>query len=279
MSDTIGFIGVGQIGGIVARLAINAGYNVVLSNSRSPHTLSGIVSSLGDQAKASTPGSIAKVENIKIVVLSIPLNAVPTLLPSLGLKNKIILDTSNYYPFREGHLEELDSNKLTTSEYVMKYLDPSNKLVKIFNNIISIELSNSSTQDESKQTILPIAGDDIKAKQITNDFAKKIGYKTYDVGRSSLSWKFEPNTPFYGLVYFPKAPKGLTHEELKAFFKKTPANPLTHEKAKKVIDSTKRPTTVGGTPQMFPKVLLEVMREMYSQQAKDKAANASKLVL
>ncbi|CCH42430.1 hypothetical protein BN7_1975 [Wickerhamomyces ciferrii] len=279
MSETIGFIGVGQIGGTVARLAVDAGYKVVLSNSRGPESLSGAISSLGENAKADTSANIAKDENIKIIVLSIPLNAVPTLLPSLGLKNKIILDTSNYYPFREGNLEELDSNKLTTSEYVLKYLDPSNKLVKIFNNIISVQLRNSATQDESKQTILPIAGNDDEAKKITTEFCAKIGYKTYDVGPSSLSWKFEPNTPFYGGVYLPKAPEGSDHEALKAFYKKAPANPLTHEKVKQIIDATERPTVVGGRPEGFPKYLLEIITELYVEQAKDKASGNSKLIL
>ncbi|CCH42428.1 Ketol-acid reductoisomerase [Wickerhamomyces ciferrii] len=279
MSETIGFIGVGQIGGTVARLAVDAGYKVVLSNSRGPESLSGVISSLGENAKADTSANIAKDKNIKIIVLSIPLNAVPTLLPSLGLKNKVILDTSNYYPVREGNLEELDSNKLTTSEYVSKYLDSSNKLVKIFNNIFSFHLRNSATQDESNQTILPIAGDDDEAKKLTNDFVQKIGYKTYDVGPSSLSWKFEPNTPFYGGIYLPEAPKDLDHDGLKEFYKKSQANPLTYEKAKEVLDSTERSTVVGGRPENYPKYLTEIVYDLYAQQAKDKASGNSKLIL
>ncbi|CCH42429.1 Metalloreductase STEAP3 [Wickerhamomyces ciferrii] len=278
MSETIGVIGVGQIGGTVARLAIDAGYKVVLSNSRGPESLSGVISSLGENAKADTSANIAKDENINIIVLSIPLNAVPTLLPSLGLKNKVILDTSNYYPFREGNLEELDSNKLTTSEYVLKYLDSSNKYVKIFNNIISFQLRSSATQDESKQTILPIAGDD-EAKKVANEFSKKIGYKTYDVGPLSLSWKFEPNTPFYVGAYLPQPPEGSDHEALKTFFKKTPANPLTHEQAKQVIDATERPAVVGGSFEATPKFLLEIITELYAEEAQAKASGTAKLVL
>ncbi|CCH42427.1 Metalloreductase STEAP3 [Wickerhamomyces ciferrii] len=279
MSETIGFIGAGQTGGTIARLAIDAGYKVILSNSRGPESLADIISFLGESAEASTPDKISKAENIKIIVLALPLNAVPTLLPSLGLKNKVIFDASNYYPYRDGELEELNSNKLTTIEYILKYLESSNKLVKIFSNIISFQLRASATQDESKQTILPIAGDDTNAKQLANEFAQKLGYKTYDVGPSSLSWKFEPTTPFYGGIYLPKAPENSDHEALKRFYKKTPANPLTHEKVKQVLDDTERPTVVGGRPENYPNFLTEIIYELYAEQAKAKASGSSKLVL
>jgi predicted dinucleotide-binding enzyme len=55
MIDTIGIIGSGGIGGVVAELAVAAGFNVVLSNSRGPKSLQDQVSKLGPKARAATP--------------------------------------------------------------------------------------------------------------------------------------------------------------------------------------------------------------------------------
>src|SRR5689334_3241970 len=56
---TIGFIGAGNIGGTVARLAVDAGYEVVLSNSRGPETLADLTADLGPSARAATPAEAA----------------------------------------------------------------------------------------------------------------------------------------------------------------------------------------------------------------------------
>ncbi|MBI0293413.1 hypothetical protein JBE04_02625 [Streptomyces sp. PRKS01-29] len=67
------------------------------------------------------------------VVVSIPLAAYREL-PAAALADKVVLDTINYYPFRDGHFEELDSDRITTSELVQRHLTGA-KLVKAFNNI------------------------------------------------------------------------------------------------------------------------------------------------
>ncbi|MFL6354839.1 MAG: NADPH-dependent F420 reductase, partial [Bryobacteraceae bacterium] len=109
---TIGLIGAGHIGSQVARLAVANGYNVVISNSRGPETLSELVAELGPEARAATVLEAARSGDI--VVVTIPLKNYGTV-PVEPLARKIVIDTNNYYPERDGHIPELDNESTTTS--------------------------------------------------------------------------------------------------------------------------------------------------------------------
>src|SRR5688572_14163843 len=112
--STLGIIGSGNIGSQVARLAVRAGFDVVLANSRGPHTLTDLVSELGPRARA---GTIQDAASSEVIVLSVPLTAALAFPPEL-LAGKIVLDSSNYYPSRDGRILELDTNTVTTSELI-----------------------------------------------------------------------------------------------------------------------------------------------------------------
>jgi len=127
----VGFIGSGHIGSTVAALAVDAGHNVVLSNSRGPETLAGLVAELGPLARAATSEEAAVAGDI--VVIAIPVKAYFGL-PAAALAGKIVLDTGNYYPERDGQISELDSGSLTSSELLARQL-PGASVVKVFNNI------------------------------------------------------------------------------------------------------------------------------------------------
>ena len=109
---TIGLIGAGHIGSQLARLAVRNGYDVVVSNSRGPETLKELVSELGPRARASSPREAAEAGDI--VVVTIPLKNIGDL-PAAPLAGKIVIDTNNYYPERDGHIAELDDEKTTTA--------------------------------------------------------------------------------------------------------------------------------------------------------------------
>src|SRR6266702_7318412 len=128
---TIGFIGSGMIGGTVARLSVAAGHRVVLSNSRGPETLAELVAELGPLATAATAGQAAEAGDL--VVVSIPVKAFAEV-PAKPLAGRPVLDTGNYYPQRDGQLEELDTGALTSSGLLQRYL-PDAHVVKVFNNI------------------------------------------------------------------------------------------------------------------------------------------------
>src|SRR5918993_46420 len=116
---TIGLIGAGHIGSQVARLAIANGYDVVLSNSRGPQSLSALVAELGPKAKAGTPREAAAAGDI--VVVTVPLKNYRDV-PVEPLAGKIVIDTNNYYPERDGNIPELDNESTTTAELLQAHL-------------------------------------------------------------------------------------------------------------------------------------------------------------
>ncbi|AGL15916.1 NADPH-dependent F420 reductase [Actinoplanes sp. N902-109] len=195
---TVGFIGSGNIGSTVARLAVAAGYDVVLSNSRGPGTLADLVAQIGPNARAATAAEAASAGDI--VVVSVPFKAYQDL-PVEQLAGKLVLDTNNYYPQRDGNFPELDNGETTSAELEQKQLG-SAQLVKVFNNIYFKHLGSlARPAGAADRTALTIAGDDSKAKQTATAFLNAIGYDTVDVGPLAESWRVEPDRPAYGGPY------------------------------------------------------------------------------
>src|SRR5512147_729833 len=154
---TIGLIGAGHIGSQLARLAVGAGYDVVISNSRGPETLSALVEELGPMASAATVLEAARAGDI--VVVSIPLRNYRQV-PVEPLAGKVVIDTNNYYPQRDGHIPELDNETTTTAELLQAHL-PTSKVVKAFNHIYAAELTTHGLpKGNPNRRALVIAGDD-----------------------------------------------------------------------------------------------------------------------
>ena len=196
---TLGIIGSGHIGSAVARLAVAADMNVIIANSRGPETLQDLVAELGPLARAGTVQDAAQAGDA--VVLSIPLKAVPDL-PEGLLADKLVLDTSNYYPFRDGVIPELVENTITSSEMVQRQLG-SPRYVKVFNNIMAAHIpALARPAGAADRTALPIAGDDAQAKAGAAEIISRLGFDTVDAGSLAESWRFEPDTPAYGRIYF-----------------------------------------------------------------------------
>lgn len=194
----LGSIGSGRIGATVARLAVAAGYDVVLSNSRGPETLRELVDELGPQARAASSAEAAAAADL--VVLSIPLKNYQDV-PVEVLAGKVVIDTGNYYPDRDGRIPELDNNSITTSELVQRHFAAA-KVVKGFSNIFFRHLGELSRPAGSpERSALAVAGDDAQAKATVTAFFDAIGYDTVDVGPLSEGWRFQPGTPAYGPPY------------------------------------------------------------------------------
>jgi 8-hydroxy-5-deazaflavin:NADPH oxidoreductase len=195
---TIGLIGSGNIGGTVARLAVDAGHDVVLSNSRGPETLQSLVDDLGPRARAAT--AVEAAEAGDIVVVTIPLKSIDAL-PVEQLKGKVVIDTCNYYPQRDGHVAALDDETTTTSEIVQAQL-PDSTVVKCFNNISYVHLRGLARPSGSpERSVLAIAGDDPEAKSTVTEFLDSIGYDAYDVGPLAEGWRYQRDTAAYAGLY------------------------------------------------------------------------------
>src|SRR6476620_10680411 len=164
---TIGLIGAGHIGGTVARLAVAAGHDVVLSNSRGPETLTDLVAELGEHARAATAAEAAAAGDI--VVVTITLKGYRDV-PGEPLRGKVVIDTNHYYPQRAGHVAELDDESTTVSELLQAHL-PESHVVKAFNNISSVHLGTLGRPSGSpERSVLAIAGDDADAKGTVTQF-------------------------------------------------------------------------------------------------------------
>ena len=192
---TIGLIGAGHIGSQVARLAVAQGYNVVISNSRGPETLSELIGELGPKARAATPVEAAEAGDI--VVVTVPLKNYRSV-PVEPLRGKIVIDTNNYYPQRDGNIPELDNESTTTAELLQAHL-PTSKVVKAFNHIYAAELTtHGQPPGSANRRALVIAGDDREAKAAVTHLLDQFGFDTVDAGPLKEGWRIQRDTPGYG---------------------------------------------------------------------------------
>ena len=195
---TWGLIGSGHIGSTVARLAVAAGHDVVLSNSRGPETLADLVAQLGPHARAATPREAAQAGDV--VVVTIPLRAYRSV-PADALRGKVVIDTMNYYPQRDGRFVELEDESTTTSELLQAHL-PDSRVVKAFNNIYFAHLASlARPAGAPDRSALAIAGDDEAAKSTIRGLLDEIGYDTLDLGPLSEGWRTQRDTAAYGTPY------------------------------------------------------------------------------
>ena len=192
----LGLIGSGNIGGALARLAVDAGIDVVLSNSRGPQTLQDLVGALGPLARAATAQEAAAAGDI--VVVTIPLRAY-TSVPVAPLDGKVVIDTNNYYPQRDGQIADLDSGTTTSSELLAAHL-PHARVVKAFNAIPSAELAGQGLPAGSaERRAIPIAGDDADAKSEVSGLIDTFGFDVVDAGALARGRRFQPGTPPYAV--------------------------------------------------------------------------------
>ena len=248
MTETLGLIGSGMIGSALARLAVDAGLDVVVSNSRGPETLGALVDELGLQARAGTPAEAAEAGDL--VVTAIPLNAYRRLSPA-DLAGKTVIDTMNYYPQRDGGIAELDADETTSSALVQRHLSRS-RVVKAFNNIDFRRLFTLAVPHGAPdRSSLPVAGDDAAAKAEVSNLLDLLGYDTTDIGTLADSWRSEPGTPVYCLPYFPgQAPEGVRPHEAFRWFFETPGIPVSADRVKDLTAGTVRGPAGGQLPEM-----------------------------
>ncbi|UBU09403.1 NADPH-dependent F420 reductase [Nonomuraea gerenzanensis] len=203
MPGTLGLIGSGMIGTSLARLAVAAGLEVILSNSRGPQTLAALVAGLGGRARAATPAQAARAADL--VVAAIPLKSFARL-PAEALAGRTVLDTANYYPERDGHLPELDAGELTSSALLQRHLARSH-VVKAFNTITPHQLRTLARPSGAPdRSALPIAGDDAGAKAAATRLLDMLGFDAVDLGPLAESWRSEPDTPVYVRPYLGDVP-------------------------------------------------------------------------
>jgi predicted dinucleotide-binding enzyme len=157
--------------------------------------LSTLIAELGPRARAGTAEGAAKAADIAVV--SVPLKNYKSV-PVEPLAGKIVIDTNNYYPARDGHIAELDNESTTTAELLQAHL-PTSKVVKAFNHIYAHEITAHAQPAGTKdRRALVIAGDDADAKTTVTRMLDQFGFDTVDAGPLKEGWRIQRDTPGYG---------------------------------------------------------------------------------
>lgn len=191
---TFGFIGSGHIGSQLARLLVARGHDVVMSNSRDPRTLSDLIAELGPHARAASPAEAAAAAEIAVV--TIPLKAIDTV-PVEPLAGKVVIDTNNYYPARDGQIPELDDESTTTAELLQRHL-PTSKVVKAFNHIMAAQLTtDGQPAGTPDRRALAVVGDDADARARVAALVDSFGFDPVEVSPLSEGWRIQRDTPGY----------------------------------------------------------------------------------
>ena len=191
---TIGFIGSGHIGSQLARLAVANGYDVVMSNSRGPETLTDLIEELGSHARAATPTEAAAAADLAVV--TIPLREIGTV-PIEELAGKVVIDTNNYYPVRDGQIPELDDESTTVSELLQQHLRTS-RVVKAFNHIRAAQLTTDGRPAGTPgRRALAVFADVLEALNVVADLVESFGFDAVKVSPLSEGWRLQRDTPGY----------------------------------------------------------------------------------
>src|SRR5713226_8993996 len=190
----IGVIGIGDIGAVIVKKLRDAGYPVKMANSKGPDSLRELAAKTG-----AIPVSVEEVvQDVDILFLVLPQKAFPEL--PKGLLNKarketIVIDVGNYYPFRDGRIDEIESG-LTDSAWVEKQI--GRPVVKVLNTIPSKALMAAGRPAGSRDRVaLPISGDNPKVKEVVAQLIDRIGFDSVDAGTIAESWRQQPGSPVY----------------------------------------------------------------------------------
>ncbi len=192
----IGIIGSGRIGGTAARLFVRTGHEVAIANSRGPDSLADFVDELGANARAATVDEAADFGDV--VLEAIPFSHYRDL-PADHLAGKIVIDADNYYPARDGHIDELDSDRTTSTELIARHLEGA-RMVKAFNTMVSTTLGSEGRPDapRDKRLALFVAGDDEDAKRVVSELIDEIGFAPVDTGSLAEGGRRQqPGSPIY----------------------------------------------------------------------------------
>src|ERR1700751_5224726 len=170
----IGMIGTGDIGEVIIRKLRAAGYPVKMANSRGPESLKDLAANTG-----AIPVSVEQaVQDVDMLFIVVPQKAIPELPKGLLKKAKketIVIDVGNYYSWRDGRIDEIETG-LTDSAWVEKQI--GRPVVKVLNSIGSKSLAGAGRLHGSRDRVaLPISGDNPKAKETVAQLIDRIGFR------------------------------------------------------------------------------------------------------
>lgn len=195
----IGVIGIGEMGGTLARGWREAGHTVRVANSRGASAVKAFADDIGAEA-TDMYGAVAEAE---VVLLAMAFPMAPTLPADLFARapdDLVIIDTSNYYPdVRDARIAEIDDG-MPESVWISKQL--GRPIFKAFNSIMYYALANlGRPQGAAGRIALPVSGDDEGGKAVVMGLIDDMGFDPVDGGSLAESWRQQPSTPAYACDY------------------------------------------------------------------------------
>lgn len=244
----VGIIGSGMIGAHAAQLAVDAGLEVFICNSRGPDSLKDLVTKLGEKSHAVTFDDMVK--EVELIVLAIPFPVYKNL-PVDSLAGKILIDTLNYYPQRDGVMSEVKTDTIATTQLVQQHLSKS-IVVRAMNNVDFVRLLTSARPSGADdRSALPVAGDVSEAKESVIAFLDQIGYDAVDMGNLAESWRSEPTTPVYVAPYMTPETSYVANRVTVQTFMTAPGRTVSREEVERLVKAAVRHDKMFGELPIF----------------------------
>lgn len=189
----IGILGVGHIGKTLAQRLAQAGHSVKVANSRGPETIAQDLLDYG--AKPVTTEEA--LTDVDVAILSIPLKRIADLASLVARlpADTVVIDTSNYYPFRDDKIEAIEGGQVESLWVVDQLRRP---IAKAWNAIGSASLAHKATPPGTAGRIaIPVAADREKDREVALALVNDSGFDGYDAGSLAESWHQQPGAPAY----------------------------------------------------------------------------------
>ena len=193
----IAVLGAGHVGPVIARIALDAGFEVAIATSGSPENLELITQVVMPGVEARWAAEAVRTADM--VVLSIPLHRFPALDPAL-LAGKLVVDAMNYWAPADGVVPMFQDQRLSSSEVVQRRLTQST-VIKSLNHIAYQDLEDGRRPAGSlDRHAIGVAGDDSKAANVVGEVIDRIGYDPVLLDSLRTGRVLQPGGPVFGAV-------------------------------------------------------------------------------